>query len=105
MPRTSPRTPPTPDRDHWAVGYVSSNGAGSDARRERALRIVVLGYITAVAIPPVGFILGIIVATRPNRTNAKHGVAIIVISLIASVLWVLVLASGVFTPSTNDLNY
>jgi hypothetical protein len=67
-------------------------------------RLVVLGYITAIAMPPIGLILGIVVATRP-RINSKHGASIIVLSIIAGVLWFLFLASGVLTTPSNDGSY
>ncbi len=101
----SATTPPSPDGEHWTVDYASSNGAGAHVRSERDLRLVVLGYITAVAMPLIGLILGIVVAARPSKANAKHGAAIIVLSVIALIVWTLVFTSGVFTVTTNDLSY
>jgi hypothetical protein len=67
-------------------------------------RLVVLGYITAVATPPIGLILGIVVAARP-RISSKHGASIIVLSIVACVLWFLLLASGVLTTPSSDGSY
>jgi uncharacterized membrane protein len=97
-------TPPTPDGEDWTVGYASSNGARANVPSDSAYRLIVLGYITAVAMPLVGLILGIVVATRSSRGNSKHGAWIIVISLIASIVWILVFSSGVLTASSNDLS-
>jgi hypothetical protein len=72
---------------------------------ETATRLVVLGYLTAVAVPPIGFLLGVVVAIRFDKPSARHGVWIVVASLIAAVIWVLVLTSGVLTSSSNDLSY
>jgi hypothetical protein len=55
----SATSPPGPDGERWRADYVSSHGATADVRNERAVRLVVLGYITAVALPLIGLILGI----------------------------------------------
>ena len=101
----SATSPPSPDQERWTADYVSTNGSTSKASSESARRLVVLGYITAVAMPLIGFILGIVVATRPVKAHSKHGVWIIVVSIVASVLWILVLASGVLAVTNTDLNY
>jgi hypothetical protein len=101
----SAASPPSPDQERWTAEYVSSNGSTSKLRSESLRRLVVLGYITAVAIPVVGFILGIVIATRPNKAYSKHGLWIIGVSIIASVLWIVVLASGVLAVTNNDLGY
>lgn len=100
----SATTPPNPDGDQWTVDYVSSNGGKAAVRRESADRLIVLGYITAVAMPLIGFIVGIAVLTRPAKANSRHGALIIVVSIIASVAWILVFTSGALTATSNDLN-
>jgi hypothetical protein len=101
----SAASPPSPDQERWTTDYVSSNGSASKAKSESIRRLVVLGYITAVAMPVIGVILGIVVATRPIKAYSKHGVWIIVVSVLASVVWIVVLASGVFAVTNNDLSY
>ncbi len=101
----SAASPPSPDQERWTTDYVSSNGSASKAKSESIRRLVVLGYITAVALPVIGIILGIVVATRPIKAYSKHGVWIIVVSVLASVVWIVVLASGVFAVTNNDLSY
>ena len=96
-------TPPTPDGEPWAAEYVSSNGSTSDLVNERARRLVVLGYITAIALPPIGLILGIVLATRPAKASSRHWMWIIVVSIVGVVLWGLVFASGALTSTSNDL--
>jgi hypothetical protein len=100
----SPTTPPTPDGKDWTVDYASSNGATAKVRSDSDYRLVVLGYITAVAMPLIGFILGIVVATRPSKANSKHAAWIIGLSIVGSILWLLVFNSGVLTSTTNDLS-
>lgn len=101
----SAASPPTPDDERLTVDYVSSNGATASARARGNPRIVVLGYIMAVALPVVGLIMGIVFVARPGAANRKHGAAIIVIALIACVVWVLVLSSGTLTSTNSDLSY
>ena len=100
----SATTPPTPDGEDWTVDYTSNNGATANVRSDSARRLVVLGYITGVAMPLIGFILGIVVATRPTKATSKHGAWIIVVSIIASTVWILAFTSGVLTANSNDLS-
>ncbi len=44
--------------------------------------------------PLIGFILGIVVATRPEKATNKHGVWVIVLSVVAFIFWIAVAASG-----------
>ncbi len=101
----SATTPPSPNgRGHWTPDHASSPGATVRSRSDSARRLIALGYITAVAIPLLGLLVGIVIAARRD-TGAKHGAWIIAISLVASVVWILVFTSGVLTNPGNDLNY
>jgi uncharacterized protein YacL len=62
---------------------------------DRPKGLIMVGYMTAVLMPPIGFILGIVAVTRPNRWAAKHGVGVIVTSIVVPVLWVVLIAAGV----------
>lgn len=97
--------PPTPNGKPWTADYASSNGATAKAPSPGLSRLVVLGYITAVAMPLLGLFIGIIAVTRPARATSRHGRWIIVISIVASIIWALVFVSGVFTTPSNDLGY
>jgi hypothetical protein len=56
----------------------------------------------AVSMPPIGFILGIVVAVRFTKMNSRHAAWIIVVSIIASLVWTLIILSGALnTPSTD----
>jgi hypothetical protein len=98
----SASTPPSPDAELSTAEHRSSNGAAPDIRRDVVDRIVVLGYITAVAIPPVGLILGIVLLVRPATPNSKHGAWIIALTIIAATVWVLLLASGAVNTTSTD---
>ena len=96
---------PAPDHNSWTADYASSNGATGPAPSPGPGRLVVLGYITAFALPLLGLFLGIVIATRPARSTSRHGRWIIGVSIVASVIWVLVFTSGVLTSANNDMGY
>ncbi len=58
----------------------------------------------AVAMPPIGFALGVAIAVRFSNLRSRHGVAIIAISIVAAVIWILLLTSGALnaTGTSND---
>ncbi len=60
-----------------------------------------LGYVTALALPPVGFVVGIVVALRRAEPRHKHGPWIAAFSIAGAVVWLVLLASGTLT-STNS---
>ena len=97
--------PPTPGGGHdWPVDHASRNGASVQTMSESERRLVVLAYITAIAMPPIGLILGIFVAAR-SKPASRHAVWIIVLSAIATGIWVLVFTSGVLSPSNTETSY
>jgi hypothetical protein len=96
--------PPNRDGERWAAQYVSSNGASANTWSDPAYRLVVAGYIVAVAMPPIGFVLAIALARRRSKPYATHWRWIMLISIIASVGWTLILASGALTSTSNELN-
>jgi hypothetical protein len=84
------------------AAYASRNGAASNARRESARRLLALAYILAVAIPPIAVVLGIVITVRFRNLRPWHGPAIIVISILASLIWILIITSGALnTPSSG----
>lgn len=73
----------------------AEDGSGS-------MGLVIAGYILAVLVPLVGFILGIVAATRPQRRISKHGVWIVVVSIVVTALdLVAVMHSGRSTESAS----
>jgi hypothetical protein len=79
----------------------SGNGSRARPRYEGVYRFIVLGYIVAIAMPPVGLVVGIVLAIRSSAGNRRHGVLIIVVSAIAAVIWILIISAGALT-STSD---
>jgi uncharacterized membrane protein YhaH (DUF805 family) len=67
---------------------------------ESAGGIVVVGYITAVLMPLIGFVLGIVVVTRPAKATSKHGAWIIVVSIVAFIVWLSIIVHGSSTGTT-----
>lgn len=49
-------------------------------------QLVGIGYTTSIIVPVVGFVLGIILATKAGRT-ARHGVAVMLLAVVASGVW------------------
>jgi uncharacterized protein DUF2510 len=85
-PPPNPYYPPPPPGPypHPAYGQPSQGVSG----------LVVVGYVTAVLIPIVGFVLGIVAATRRYEPQtARHGVWVIVVSVVAFVIWLAILSS------------
>jgi hypothetical protein len=56
--------------------------------------LVAVGYILAILMPLIGFILGIVTVTRPSRATNKHGIWIIVLSIVVFVVALAVLSSN-----------
>jgi len=81
---------------------VSSNGATANGSPRSIDRLVTLGYITAVSIPPIGLILGIVLAIGSRRASSRHAPWVIAVSVAAAVVWVLVLASGALRTASTD---
>jgi heme A synthase len=93
---------PTPDDAHWGANPAPQNGSAPTVRSARIDRTVVLAYILAVSIPPVGFILGAVVAIRFGKPTARHGALIITVSIVAALVWAAIIAGGALnTPSTD----
>jgi hypothetical protein len=78
------------------------NDAASNDGGARIRRLVVLAYLLAVSIPPLGLILGIALSLRAGRRYSLHGVLVIALSIIMGIVWIGLLSSGAFsTPSTS----
>jgi hypothetical protein len=80
------------DEELLRAGGPSTNGASAHAPSPGFSRLLVLGYILAISIPPLGLVAGVAVGLRLGKT--KHAVSIILISLVTAAIWVLILTSG-----------
>ncbi len=85
-----------------SADYGSRNGATSSANADRAARLITLSYILAIAMPPLGLALGIAIWLRLGRSRSRHGVWIIVASVLAGLVWVLIISSGALTATDNS---
>jgi 4-amino-4-deoxy-L-arabinose transferase-like glycosyltransferase len=72
-------------------------------RRQTIDRLVVLGYIAAVSMPPIGFVLALVIAFRDTHANLKHALLIFALGLIACVLWALAISSGALTATDSSV--
>jgi hypothetical protein len=96
--------PPTSEPERWTSEPKSSNGTLNSALRQTTMRLVVVAYISAVAMPPIGLILGIAVTRRPLKKISRHGLWIILLSLAAAGVWFLVFKTKSLTSDNSDLS-
>jgi Protein of unknown function (DUF2510) len=75
------------------VGVAQAVPANGEKQQE-ASGIIIAGYIFAVLMPIVGFILGL---TQVNRN--RHGIWVVVVSVIAFIVWLAIFDAQ----QTNDL--
>ena len=75
------------------------NGA-SNAQRADVRRLVALAYVLAISVPPLGLIFGIALIIRSGRQSSWHGLGVLALSIITSIVWVVVLTSGTLNTST-----
>src|ERR1700739_4051181 len=94
-------SPPPPPYNGSRPGAEYGRGRLARLSSESIQRVVVLGFITAVAMPPIGFVLGLLLAVRLEGSDSKRGRWIIAVSVIAAILWVVTLATGVVNPNSN----
>jgi hypothetical protein len=93
---------PTPNDRPWAADYPSRNGGSAEGASRGWSRLLVLAYITAISIPPLGLALAIVVAVRPGGRGRSHAVWIALLSVVTAVVWVLILTSGAFNTTSTD---
>ncbi len=63
-------------------------------------RLVVLGYILALAMPPLGLAIGVGLIL-PGAVRSRHGVGIVAVSIVAAAIWAVLISSGALN-STNQ---
>jgi hypothetical protein len=94
-------SPPSDDARRTA-GFGSQNGRVPMGQSASAYRLVVLAYIIAASMPPIGFILGLILAIRFDKPTSKHGVWVIAVSVVAALVWTLIIAGGALNTTSSD---
>jgi hypothetical protein len=96
-------SPTPPDGRPWNEP-ASSNGARSKRSLDAFGRVIVLGYISAFALPPLGLAVGIAVAFRPVGSRRRHAIWIALLSVAGAAVWLVLLATGSLT-ATNETGY
>jgi hypothetical protein len=83
-----------------ATDPASRNGSPPHSPTPTIQRLVVVGYILAIAMPPLGFIIGGVLVLR-SRVRSRHGLGIVLASVVGVLIWIVVVNSGTLT-STNQ---
>ncbi len=60
---------------------------GAPLNEEKHTTAIVLGYICALFFPIVGIITGIYLLTRPNKDVHIHGIIMIILAIVLTVIW------------------
>ena len=74
-------------------GNVACTNCGSMLNPEKHTAAIVIGYICSIFIPIIGIIIGIYLLTRPNRDVHKHGVIMIVLAIVLSIISIMMFFS------------
>jgi hypothetical protein len=77
---------------------VKRSGASADP--VVITRLVVVGYILAFSLPPLGFGFGIVL-TFAKSVRSKHGPWIALLSIVGGVIWAVLISGGALT-ATNQ---
>jgi hypothetical protein len=51
--------------------------------------------------PPIGFVLALVIGFRDTHANLKHALLISALGIIAAALWALVISSGALTATDS----
>ena len=94
--------PPTPEPGRSTAERASRNGHLARIPSESFSRFVVLAYIAAVAMPPIGLVLALAIAMRREPGSSKHWMAIVALCVVAGVMWTLIISSGALTATSAD---
>jgi len=86
------------DGTNW-TDHVAPGPLQQPARVEDHSTLVGAGFVTAIFIPIIGFIIGIVLLTKPNKAGA--GIGCMVVAIIACFVWVQLL----YTPSPGSSGY
>ena len=82
--------------------FGSENGGAPQGDSASTYRFVVLAYIIAFSMPPIGFILGVVLAVRFDKPVAKHGLWVIALSVVAALVWSAIIAGGALSTTSTD---
>ena len=71
------------------VGNIVCTKCGSPLNPEKHTTAIVIGYICSIFIPLIGIIIGIYLLTRNNKDVHKHGIIMIILSIVISIIYFL----------------
>ena len=75
--------------------------SGSSADPVVITRLVVVGYILAFSLPPLGFGFGIVL-TFAKSVRSKHGPWIALVSIAGGVIWAVLISGGALTATSQS---
>jgi hypothetical protein len=105
---TGPRAyvfPEDPARIRRRGAPESPSMAGTVARAmrtESAQRLIAASYILAIAMPPLGLVLAIVVGTRLGGPYSKHAKWIVLVCIAAGAIWAVIISNGALTATNNS---
>ena len=85
-------------------GNAACTNCGSLLNPDKHTTAIVLGYICSIFIPLFGIIFGIYLLTRPNKEVHKHGIIMIILSVVMVVIWWLIFSYMAYTRSMSYYN-
>ena len=85
-------------------GNAACTKCGSLLNPDKHTTAIVLGYICSIFIPLFGIIFGIYLLTRPNKDVHKHGIIMIILSVVMVVIWWLIFSYMAYTRSMSYYN-
>ena len=85
-------------------GNVACTNCGSLLNQDKHTAAIVLGYIFSIFVPLLGIIIGIYLLTRQNKDVHKHGIIMIILSIVMAVIWWLAFSYMAYTSSMNYYN-
>jgi hypothetical protein len=91
---------PTPRTTLSSESVSSNNGSRPRSSEATRQRVVVVGYILALAMPPLGFAVGLVLMLSAG-VRSRHGVWVVLVSVVAAAIWALLISSGALT-ATNQ---
>ena len=77
---------------------ASRNGSGPSSRPRAVERYVALAYILAVAMPPLGFVMGLGLGVR---TRSRHWPWVVALSIGSAVVWAVIIGAGGLSTSNQ----
>jgi hypothetical protein len=74
-------------------GASGNNGTRPYSGPTTIQRVLVVGYILAVAVPPLGCAIGLALLLSARR-RSRHAVWIVLLSIVAAAIWLVLINAG-----------